>query len=309
MVGRYPQATLFIEMPPEMVDVNVHPAKAEVRFRDRDAAFSAVQRAVRRALLAYTPVPGLQPAFPHNLASDQTQADSRHENFAWQNLPGQAGGRDALSSLEPGESGQPLAVQSRLEPGRVPILRLVGQVASAYLAAEGPDGLYLIDQHAAHERVLFERFLSQRQSARIPSQSLLEPVAVEFTPAGSRLLEQQLSTLSDLGFQVEAFGMNTYLVRAIPALLAGKDPAGALRALVEDFEEDETPLQGEIEARIIARVCKRAAVKAGQNLSIEEQRALLEDLEACQSPRTCPHGRPTMLYLSAADLASRFERT
>jgi DNA mismatch repair protein MutL len=308
MVGRYPQASLFIEMPPEVVDVNVHPAKAEVRFRDRDTAFSAVQRAVRRALLAYTPVPGLQTAYQDNLSFGPGEVANRQKEVAWEEMSGEADGKEQVESQEAAGAADTSTTQASLAHGRVPILRLVGQVASTYLAAEGPDGLYLIDQHAAHERVLFERFLSQRSSEGIPSQSLLEPVAVEFTPAASRLLEEQLPALSSLGFQVESFGMNTYLVRAIPALLAGKDPAAALRSLVENFEEDETPLQGEIETRIIARVCKRAAVKAGQNLSPEEQRALLEDLEACESPRTCPHGRPTMIHLSVDLLERQFGR-
>jgi DNA mismatch repair protein MutL len=186
-------------------------------------------------------------------------------------------------------------------------LRLVGQVALAYVVAEGPDGLYLVDQHAAHERVLFERFMAQR-GATIPAQALLEPVTVEFPPAGARLLVDQIRLLERLGFQVEIFGANTFLVRAVPALLAGSDPAAALRVLVEDFEEDETPLQAQIEAKLIARVCKRAAIKAGQILSTEEQRALLNDLETCQAPRTCPHGRPTMIHLSVDLLERQFGR-
>jgi DNA mismatch repair protein MutL len=190
---------------------------------------------------------------------------------------------------------------------RVPLLRLVGQVAATYLVAEGPDGLYLVDQHAAHERVLFEQYLEQRQTSII-SQSLLEPVVVEFSPANTRLLANQLEVLNQLGFQVEAFGMNTFLVRAVPSLLLGIEPGAALRVLVEDFEEDETPLQSEEEAKIIARICKRAAVKAGQVLSAEEQRALLNDLESCQSPRTCPHGRPTMIHLSVDLLERQFGR-
>jgi DNA mismatch repair protein MutL len=180
-------------------------------------------------------------------------------------------------------------------------------VASAYLVAEGPDGLYLVDQHAAHERVLFERFLAQRDGTN-PSQTLLQPVPVDFPPAGARLLGEQLPILRHLGFEVEEFGSNTFLVRAIPALLSGSDPKEALRVLVEEFEEDETPLGNEIEAKVIARVCKRAAVKAGQNLSPEEQKALLRDLEACQSPRTCPHGRPTMIHLSVDLLERQFGR-
>ncbi len=195
----------------------------------------------------------------------------------------------------------------------MPLLRLVGQVATAFIIAEGPDGLYLIDQHAAHERVLFEKFMNEFQQfghgrENLPSQTLLQPVTVEMPPTKARLLDGQIPVISRLGFQVEEFGMNTYLVRAVPTLLSGMDPAAALHVLVEDFEEDETPLQAEIEARIIARVCKRAAVKAGKVLSNEEQRALLVDLEACRSPRTCPHGRPTMIHLSVDLLERQFGR-
>ncbi len=198
----------------------------------------------------------------------------------------------------------------------VPLLRLIGQVGAAYLVAEGPDGLYLIDQHAAHERVLFEKLMALRQAQgdaqhaqkNIPSQALLAPVLVELPPASARLLEEQLTILHHFGFDVEPFGQNAFQVRAMPALFANADPAAALRAIVEDFEEDEAPLQNEIEAKIAGRVCKRLAVKAGQVLSPEEQRALLNDLEACASPRTCPHGRPTMIHLSVEMLERQFGR-
>ena len=123
-----------------------------------------------------------------------------------------------------------------------------------------------------------------------------------------RLLEEQLPILDDLGFQVETFGPNTFSVRAIPALIVGGDPEAAINVLVEDFEEDESPLAAAIEARITARICKRMAVKGGQVLSPEEQVALLRNLENCQSPRTCPHGRPTMIHLSADLLERQFGR-
>jgi DNA mismatch repair protein MutL len=200
----------------------------------------------------------------------------------------------------------------------VPLLRLVGQIASAYLVAEGPDGLYLIDQHAAHERVLFESYMAiwvntnqpgeNSRLSHIPAQVLLRPVSIDLPTASARLIEEQLPLLNRLGFQVELFGTGSFLVRAIPSLLVGVDPAAALAVIVEDFEEDETPLQAESEARIIARVCKRAAIKAGQALSPDEQRALLNDLEVCQSPRTCPHGRPTMIHLSVDLLERQFGR-
>ncbi|MBA4380780.1 MAG: DNA mismatch repair protein MutL, partial [Anaerolinea sp.] len=194
--------------------------------------------------------------------------------------------------------------------------RLIGQIGATYLVAEGPDGLYLIDQHAAHERVLFEKLMALRQAQdsaqheqkNIPSQALLTPVVIHLPPASARLLEEQLPILHHFGFHVEPFGSNAFQVRAMPALFAGSDPAAALRALVEDFEEDETPLLHEVEARIAGRVCKRLAVKAGQVLSPEEQRAMLNDLEACASPRTCPHGRPTMIHLSVDMLERQFGR-
>jgi DNA mismatch repair protein MutL len=304
MVGRYPMAILFLDLPAEEVDVNVHPTKAEVRFRDQNRIFSGVQGAVRRALLAHTPVPGLNdpPGWvPHLWDSTRTQSF----NPAWE-VPAESRHMEQPGSF-PQEVSTKSDSQSQIPKLAAPILRLVGQVAAAYLVAEGPDGLYLIDQHAAHERVLFERFIAQR-GGKIPSQVLLQPETVEFSPPNARLLTEQLPILRELGFQVESFGPGAFLVRSMPSILSGMDPASALRVLVDEFEEDETPLQAEFESRIIARVCKRAAVKAGQVLSTEEQRALLTDLESCQSPRTCPHGRPTMIHLSVDLLERQFGR-
>jgi DNA mismatch repair protein MutL len=311
MVGRYPLAVLFIRIPPEVVDVNVHPAKAEVRFRDGDAIFRGVQRAVRRALLASTPIPGLPETLRWGKPESTISLPGQQAGMDWRlagNLPSEA-------VLTQGETVQPDAripgmEQAALTGSRIPLLRLVGQVAVSYLVAEGPDGLYLIDQHAAHERVLFERFMKLHQAgdSNVPSQSLLEPVLIELPSASAQLIEEQLAVLTHLGFSVEPFGHGSFLIRAIPGLLTGMNPASALAVLIEDFEEDETPLQDEHEARIIARVCKRAAVKAGQALSPVEQKALLEDLEACTSPRTCPHGRPTMIHLSVDLLERQFGR-
>lgn len=345
MVGRYPISTLFIEVAPEEVDVNVHPAKAEVRFRSPDQIFSGVQRAARRALLAFSPVPPVfNTAWQNPLsAGGQHPAGGHTIDPAW-DMPREAGGSgqnlwgansdplsgsfDEVAPLEgdvaPGMGrAEPVSLvndqarngeqpsQAALPSGAMPLLRLIGQVGLAYLVAEGPDGLYLIDQHAAHERVLFERFMRQRArgaNAQIPAQALLEPAMVYLPPSSATILQSQMPVLEELGFGIDPFGPGTFRVRAIPALLSGVNPQAAVRVVVEDFEEDETPLQAEIEAKIIARVCKRAAVKAGQTLSVEEQRALLAELEACQSPRTCPHGRPTMIHLSVDLLERQFGR-
>ena len=305
MVGRYPLAVLFIDLPPGQVDVNVHPAKSEVRFTNRDDVFSSVQRAVRRALLAFSPVPSVQ----GQVRWSPPEPQPRFEQVGWQRPSSDPGSLtpDKEPTQEPADQSRP-SVQAPLSTGGVPLLRLIGQVGSAYIVAEGPDGLYLIDQHAAHERILFERFMEQR-SQKIPSQALLDPATVELNSASARLLEEQAEVMANLGFEIEPFGPNTFKVRRMPSLLVGSDPVAAVRSVIEDFEEDETPLQNEIEAKIIGRVCKRAAVKAGKVLSIEEQKALLRDLEACRSPRTCPHGRPTMIHLSIDLLERQFGRT
>lgn len=313
MVGRYPLTALFLDMAPEDVDVNVHPTKAEVRFRTQDKVFSFVQRSVRKALLAYTPVPAVSP----QLWGSRTQTDelpSRQVGIDWSvahdsELTIDDGPSTMENPSQPVESDRPSsAVNGQSSFAGVPLLRLIGQIGATYLVAEGPDGLYLIDQHAAHERVLFEKLMAQHENKSIPSQALLAPEIVTLPPQSAKVLTDQLPFLNHFGFEVEEFGTNTFQVRAMPILFAGGSPAMALKALVEDFEEDESPLQAEVEARLAARVCKRLAVKAGQVLTSEEQKSLLIDLENCQSPRTCPHGRPTMIHLSVDALERQFGR-
>ena len=303
MVGRFPVVVLFLDLPTHQVDVNVHPSKAEVRFRNSEYVFSALQRAIRRGLLAYTPVPEL----------NTTLLWGRQAPVDFPNLSGsEAEKPEAVTSDWSGQPPEVLASrEDALQPAltRLPILRLVGQVASTYLIAEGPDGLYLIDQHAAHERVLYDKLIAQAQAASIPSQPLVEPVTVSMSTEKAGVLEDQLENLERLGFEVEVFGPNSFIVRAMPQIFSAGSAKEALESVVNAFEEDESPLQGEVLAKLAGRICKRLAVKGGQWLSEAEQSALLADLEASPSPRTCPHGRPTMIHLSAALLQRQFGRT
>lgn len=302
MKGRYPVVVLFLTLAPDKVDVNVHPTKAEVRFLDKGELFKAVSRGVRRALLAHTPVQEVSSLRGVNLwggsAPDRRYAQ-RAIDPSWTMLVG---------NREEGVFGQENDSAQISSPLGAPILRLIGQVAATYLIAEGPDGLYLIDQHAAHERVLFEKFTAERNEEHA-SQVLLDSVVVEFSPASADLVKEHIPILMKLGFRIEEFGPGSFVIRSVPGVLQGSSPEGMLRAAVEDLEVDETPLERNIEEKIIARVCKRAAVKAGQVLKPEEQTQLLLDLEACQSPRTCPHGRPTMIHLSVDLLERKFGRT
>ena len=324
MVGRYPLAALFLEIKPEDVDVNVHPAKAEVRFRNQDKVFSFVQRSARKALLAYSPVPNVAPSLwggrsvsveSNSVGLDWTIGHDNQVNSDQLSVNGdlmlrqaQHGGPETDAQSPASNLHSPNSQVQSSSFARIPLLRLIGQIGAAYLVAEGPDGLYLIDQHAAHERVLFEKLMAQREMKSIASQALLTPVAVTLPPQSTQLLMSQLPVLKYFGFDVEEFGPNTFQIRAMPVLFSGSDPSAALRALVEDFEEDEAPLKDEVEKKLAARVCKRMAVRAGMSLSNEEQRALLADLETCDSPRTCPHGRPTMIHLSVDVLERQFGR-
>lgn len=322
MTGRYPVAVIMVRVSPEDVDVNVHPAKAEVRFRDADAAFSAVQRAVRRALLeklAPPEPPAMLSTWPAPArspegvpAADRTTDAAQpplagSEAWARVGIARQIGALDRHTAAIP-----PLAAQSPLPDqaaGRnLPALRILGQLAESYILAEGPEGLYLIDQHAAHERVLWERLLAQHELGALPSQHLLDPVPVTVPAESASLLEGHLEMLRALGFEIEPFGSNTFLVRAVPALMIQDDIAAALREIVADLEMGEPVLRKDVEARVLRRVCKRMAIKAGRVLSFAEMQALVRDLEACESPRTCPHGRPTMIYVGLKQIEKEFGR-
>ncbi|UCC51825.1 MAG: DNA mismatch repair endonuclease MutL [Anaerolineaceae bacterium] len=317
--GRYPLGIIFISLPPEQVDVNVHPAKTEVRFRRSNEVFGAVQRTVRGTLIAQSPVRSLgawtvtgdSGTIPADwMGSLSQQAFDRHENNAQGELQLDWSRRFAPADQVVGEEEKSASLEAPLmENERLPIMRVVGQVGAAYIITEGPDGLYLIDQHAAHERILYEQFMAQWQQKDVVSQGLMAGSAVHFPPSQATLLEEKLDTLDGLGFKVEPFGPNAFMVRAMPAIVSNTDPARALQVVVEDLERGDAPLQESIEDRIVLRVCKSAAIKAGKTLSQSEMEALVQQLEACRNPHTCPHGRPTLIHLSVAQLARQFGRT
>jgi DNA mismatch repair protein MutL len=305
--GRYPMALIFVTMAPEHVDVNVHPAKTEVRFRQANMIFGAVQRAVRAALVAEGPVPSaghFASLGTSNWAQGHQTAFSRRE-------PGGGLDHEDAGWNSPPDSGLPGIPTGRTEEGRLPIIRVIGQVGSAYIITEGPDGLYLIDQHAAHERILYEQFMADwraSESPKIATQGLISGQTVDLSPAQMSMVEEYNDLLGQIGFDIELFGPKTIMVRGIPGLLTNLDPARAIMGVIEELEAGETPLVGAIEERIILRVCKSAAVKAGQILSMTEMEAMVRQLEACQTPLTCPHGRPTTIYLSVSQLAREFGR-
>jgi DNA mismatch repair protein MutL len=186
------------------------------------------------------------------------------------------------------------------------VLRILGQLLTSYIIAEGPDGLYLIDQHAAHERILFEKIKAQRSRQEIEVQGLLEPVTLEVNPKQEAVLKSHYEDLAEFGFSIQPFGDRTYLVRAVPVLLYNKDWAGMLRQLLDSLSGGDRT--NWIESVAISMAC-HSAVRAGQALTDDEMRELVRQLEQTALPHTCPHGRPTMIRLSSRQLEKEFGRS
>jgi len=188
------------------------------------------------------------------------------------------------------------------------MLRVIGQVAASYIVAEGPAGLYLVDQHAAHERLLYEQFMEAFERQGAVAQQALAAQTIQLGVEEAHLLMANIEGLRTLGFDIEPFGSNTYVVRSVPAILSDKEPIGVIQGILEDLSKGNKPGQERIEDKIVKRVCKSAAVKAGQILSLEQMQGLLRQLERAQSPLTCPHGRPTLIHLSSERLEREFGR-
>ena len=270
--GRYPVAVLDLTLPAAEVDVNVHPAKREVRFRDEGALYSLVQRAVLAAL-----------------------GGSRV--FA---MP--------LQTVAAGPAPRTSDIALQIEPAPAPpatLLRPLGQVLDGYLVAEGPDGIILIDQHAAHERVLYNRFLSRLRGAPAPSQPLLLPQVVELEPSLVAAAADHGERLNALGFEVESFGQGAVQVRAAPV----ETPAGRIEEALLDLLSSLAGSRAEDrQERAAASIACHSAVRFGDSMDLSEQRRLLEELERTPDSITCPHGRPTWLELSTQELRRHFRR-
>jgi DNA mismatch repair protein MutL len=316
-VGRHPMASIRIELPGDDVDVNVHPAKAEVRFRDERGVGRAVRHAVLAALEHSRPV-------GWSIFEDDAEAPGARAAAATEPVPLSPPGPSLRQRLEPPAAlRSPEPAQTRLTwgpsavPGEgtpnaprtqrevLPLLRVVGQMGLTYVVAEGPDGMYLIDQHAAHERVVYDRLLTRAEPER-PRQPLLEPVLLDLDPVLAATLEAHQQHLSALGLGLEPFGETSYLVRTVPGGVGSTDVASAIRSLLEQLGAERRV--SDPFGRAAATVACHSSVRAGMALAIEEMRKLVEDLEQTASPRTCPHGRPTLIHVSTELLERQFGR-
>ena len=351
MKGRYPLAVLFLEMDPAGVDVNIHPAKREVRFHDDFTLRHFIVRSVQETLRAYVGQPAAQvvfspssqpvsePKVQREIEIDPEALEFRAPDPAIKRAfllpeeepplarpPTLISSPDEPAHFSPEESGssasspqaslpletRPIPSSPRPEPlitNRLG-LRVIGCVATLYLVAESPEGLVLIDQHAAHERVLFEQMLRRMALQDPASQQLLFPVTLEFLPREADFLLAQLDPLQRSGIGITRFGPSTFLVDALPALIKPRDVAEFVRTMLIDLQQEggETRKSRRLSEEVVAKTVCRHAVKANDALKPPEWDQLLHDLLACDLPYTCPHGRPTMIQLSLAELEKKFGR-
>jgi DNA mismatch repair protein MutL len=286
MQGKHPIAVINIAIPPSQIDVNVHPAKTEIKFQDERAVFGAVQKAVRQSLVQSAPVPRVEEVKP-GFTTPSTP-------FSIPRTPVDHTSQRLASPLPPSPPAPTPLIS-------LPLLRVLGQLARNYIVAEGPDGLFLIDQHAAHERILLEKIKSQREKRQPELQGLLTPAIFEVEPKQAIVLNSHLSELNDFGFSLEPFGERTYLVRAIPALLRDRDWSAALRESLDTFS-------GEWAENLAITLACHSAIRAGQVLTDSEMRELIHQLEQTALPNSCPHGRPTMVQLTVHQIEKEFKR-
>ena len=297
---RHPAAVLALRLPPQEVDANVHPRKVEVRFVDERQLFDAVTREVRRALLRVPLVHVVSGARTAGLGEVPGGPEERPAD-------GRSPAHDAPAA------GLLLALSTPDAPTRAPVrwpsIRVIGQLALTYIIGEARGDLILIDQHAAHERVLFERLMARRAGEAGVAQGLVAPVVLDLAPGEAEVLPELTPALRAIGFEVEPFGPATVRLTAVPAIAAGREPEALFRACLHDLEGDGGPHAGRsLEERLAIATACHTAVRAGDPLDLVEMAALIEALGRTEDPFSCFHGRPTMIQMRAGDLERWFYR-
>ncbi|MGE0519669.1 MAG: DNA mismatch repair endonuclease MutL [Candidatus Binatia bacterium] len=310
MHGRYPAAAVFLEVPPEDVDINVHPAKSEVRFRRAGAVHELLAHAVQARLRAQSgALPRPTVPLPSGPLRGRDGAPA-----PWTAPPLRLVDGPPPAPRPPAHPLAPLPEAADAGDGAAlgffAALRPLGQVFDGYLVCEGRERLVLIDQHAAHERVTFERLRAAYATGLVPRQQLLVPPVVEVGPREAALLGEQIDTLDGVGFEIEAYGGGAFVVRAVPALLGDTDAAALLRDVATDFVDvGRTRRLADAADAVLARLACHSAVRVGQQMSPAQMRALLSAMDEVDLSTNCPHGRPAFLVLARGDLERWFKRT
>lgn len=307
LIGRHPMGMVRIQVDPRQVDVNVHPTKAEVRFADERSIARAVQRAAHEALVSQShdvlpEVTFERPQGPPSVS--QTFFGGERQ---W--TEGSATQDERLADVTGEQTSQeddrttPNGIAHR---SGIPVLRVLGQVAASFIIAEGPGGMFLIDQHAAHERIMYEQILDQMERHDADRQPLLDPLVVDLAPHELAIAERSMGEMRTIGFDLELFGEQAILIRAIPAVIKRVDMKERIHSILEELADGGA---GDtwLDSVAISAAC-HTSIRAGQALSLDEMRELVNQLERTRQPRACGHGRPTMLHMSQSELEKQFSR-
>lgn len=334
MKGQYPVTFLFIQMDPTAFDVNVHPAKKEVRFHDGNGVRDAIARSVSRTLenapklhtghapaarplpVASIPAPVIPVSRQEELEMPVTPSSAPLRQMPAVSVPRPVLEPSPSRPIEP-VSAPEVTLPQPVENAKTASsdapspndFRIIGVLQKLYVLMESKEGLVLMDQHAAHERVNFEKFRRALESGGVPCQRLLMPITLQTTPRDADVLKQNQASLTRLGIEIEPFGPNIFKVEALPAFLKTDDPAAWLDQVIEELSSLIAKASSlRLSEDAIATTACRASVKSNDVLSIPELQALLKDLFACEMPYCCPHGRPTLVQISTAELERKFGR-
>tara|TARA_B100000700_G_scaffold331793_1_gene468831 strand:+ start:14829 stop:16571 length:1743 start_codon:yes stop_codon:yes gene_type:complete len=297
---KFPFGVLNISIPFDEVDVNVHPTKTEVLFHKENLIFSLIQKTIRNLLLNKMPV--LDVTFnDKNIPIGSNEASS--ENIYSMNRNFSENPSFDLTDRI-GSSG----IDDSYTPKNVlPLLRVIGQISNTYIICEGPESLYVIDQHAAHERVIFENVIDRHEKNDPNIQTLLEPILVDLDDIQMEIVEKSEKIFDILGMDIKPFGDNTYIIRSIPHVLSTQNAIQAFKNMISVLEEGKHFETWEEKAAY--SIACHGAIRAGKHLSLLEMETLIKQLENCRQPSNCPHGRPTLFSIDNANLAKRFRRT
>lgn len=308
MEHKKPVFILNIKIDPALIDVNVHPRKIEIRFEDQETVIRAVYGAIKVALEKSNLIPKGFTESRHYMSDgvwNQRDITAGGQAKHFHKIGQEAQGAMNFSRQIFEERGQ----QDLEEFEKKPSIKAITQIANSYIVAEDESGLVLIDQHAAHERVRYEELMKQYENQEKSIQPLLVPQQIEFSSDEMILIEDNKAVFGGLGFEIEGFGGNTYVVHAVPTCLSGQDVDAVIKGVLDDITNGAKPsnMQGRVEEILTYMSC-RSAIKFGQSLRPDEMQALILQMEKLERPYTCPHGRPTMVSLSLNELEKMFGR-